>query len=515
MAETAPRTVVATVRAFARQHAIFRPGPLVVAVSGGTDSVALALILSELREEFGLVLHVAHFDHRTRPRSAPKDAAFVADLANLIGAPIRVGRAARAPKSEDDARTDRYAFLRRFASEIGAGAIATGHTMDDQAETVLLHLTRGAGLAGAAGMRPVRDGIARPLLAIGRAETHAMCAAAKIRPREDPSNESLRFARNRVRLRVLPELERINPQVRAALARFADAAAEVEAQFTSGKTVDPGDDARRDDPNIARRDAATAARRDGPSALGRADLDVRTLPTDPALRERALTDAWVDAGGITLSTSHRVALVKLARTTDGSSRIDLPGGQALREYFRLMFVRGNAAATAPAPIAAATSSSAIVAGKTALASVALARGKQVIWHGWRIALDMPSNASAYAGAVDAASAARLGVRSRRSGDRVAKLGKLQDVFVDAKVPARARDTWPLVTLDDAVIWVPGVTTPPQSGRIAIAAEPASIVSEPDSDSPTKGDYPVASSLPVRQVASKAVPRPRGGNRGRA
>ncbi len=504
MAETAPRTVVATVRAFARQHAIFRPGPLVVAVSGGTDSVALALILSELREEFGLVLHVAHFDHRTRPRSAPKDAAFVADLANLIGAPIRVGRAARAPKSEDDARTDRYAFLRRFASEIGAGAIATGHTMDDQAETVLLHLTRGAGLAGAAGMRPVRDGIARPLLAIGRAETHAMCAAAKIRPREDPSNESLRFARNRVRLRVLPELERINPQVRAALARFADAAAEVEAQFTSGKTVDPGDDARRDDPNIARRDAATAARRNGPSALGRADLDVRTLPTDPALRERALADAWVAAGGITLSASHRVALIKLASSTHGSRRIDLPGGQAVREYSRLILVRGNAAAA-----------SAPGSGPRVLAPVPLERGKQVLWHGWRITLDMPANGTPHAGAVDAPSATRLGVRARRPGDRIAAMGKLQDIFVDAKVPARARDTWPLVTLDDAVIWVPGVTTPPQSGRIAIAAEPASIVSEPVSDSPTKGDYPVASSLPVRQVASKAVPRPRGGNRGRA
>ena len=327
MAQPAPRTIVAAVRAFARQHAIFRPGPVVVAVSGGTDSVALALILAELREEFGLVLHIAHFDHRTRPRSAPKDAAFVADLANRIGAPIRVGRASRAPKSEDDARTDRYAFLRRFASEIGTAAIATGHTMDDQAETVLLHLTRGAGLAGAAGMRPVRDGIARPLLAIGRAETRAMCAAAKIRPREDPSNKSLAFARNRVRLRVLPELERINPQVRSALARFADAAAEFEAALPS-------------------------------AAPSRAELDVRTLPTDPALRERALAEAWVAAGGITLSASHRVALVKLASGTDGSSGIDLPGGQAVREYSRLIFVRGNAAVSAPARIGAAATAAA-------------------------------------------------------------------------------------------------------------------------------------------------------------
>lgn len=484
MAQPAPRTIVAAVRAFARQHAIFRPGPLVVAVSGGTDSVALALILAELREEFGLVLHIAHFDHRTRPRSAPKDAAFVADLANHIGAPIRVGRASRAPKSEDDARTDRYAFLRRFASEIGTAAIATGHTMDDQAETVLLHLTRGAGLAGAAGMRPLRDGIARPLLAIGRAETRAMCAAAKIRPREDPSNKSLTFARNRVRLRVLPELERINPKVRAALARFADAATEFEGALPSNAN-DASNSRRRGS------DAGT----DVPTA-NRMELDLHTLPTDPAPRERALADAWVAAGGITLSASHRVALIKLASGTDGSRRIDLPGGQAVREYSRLILVRGNAAA-ASAPGSA----------PSIPAPVPLERGKQVIWHGWRITLDMPANGTPHAGAVDAPSATRLGVRARRPGDRIAAMGKLQDIFVNAKVPARARDTWPLVTLDDVVIWVPGVTTPPQSGRIAIAAEPVP-------DSPTKGEHPGASYLPIRQVASRAVPRPQGGKRGR-
>jgi tRNA(Ile)-lysidine synthetase-like protein len=484
VAQSAPRTIVAAVRAFARQHSIFRPGPVVVAVSGGTDSVALALILAELREEFGLVLHVAHFDHRTRPRSAPKDAAFVADLANHIGAPIRVGRASRAPTSEDDARTDRYAFLRRFASEIGAGAIATGHTMDDQAETVLLHLTRGAGLAGAAGMRPVRDVIARPLLAIGRAQTRAMCAAAKIRPREDPSNVSLRFARNRVRLRVLPELERINPRVRAALARFADAAAEFEGALSSDAN-DASDSRRRD----------SGAGIDVPTA-DRAELDLRTLPTDPALRERALADAWVAAGGITLSASHRIALVKLASRSDGSQRVDLPGGHVMREYSRLIFVRGTAA-VASAPGSA----------PSVHAAVALERGAQVIWHGWRITLDMPVNGTPHAGGVDASSATHLGVRARRPGDRIANVGKLQDVFVDAKVPARERDTWPLVTLNDAVIWVPGVTTPPQSGRIAIAAEPVP-------DRPTNGERPRASYLPIRQVASKAVQRPRGEKRGR-
>jgi tRNA(Ile)-lysidine synthase len=330
-------------------------------------------------------------------------------------------------------------------------------------------------------MRPLRDGVARPLLTIGRAQTRAMCDAAKIRPREDPSTTSLRFARNRVRLRVIPELERINPQVRAALARFADAAAEVEAQI----------------PDV-----------NGLRGWGRAECDVRTLPTDPALRERALADAWVAAGGITLSATHRAALVKLASTTDGSRRSDLPGGQAMREYARLFFVRTAAASRALARGATERAEAAAPqAAARGMGSVVLRRGQQVTWHRWRIGLDMPGDGSGHVGAVDAASAARLGVRSRRPGDRVATLGKLQDVFVDAKVPARARDTWPLVTLDDVVIWVPGVTPPPRSGRVTIAAGPVT-------DSPTNGEYPGAGSVPIRQVASRAEPRPRGGKRGR-
>ena len=499
--------IVSSVRAFARRHAIFRPGPLVVAVSGGTDSVALALILAELREEFGLVLHLAHFDHRSRPRSSAADAAFVAEIADRIGAPIRVGRAEQAPKSEDDARRDRYGFLRRAASEIGAGAIATGHTQDDQAETVLLHLVRGAGLAGVAAMRPLRDGIARPLLAIGRAETEAICKAAKIRPREDPSNTSLKFARNRIRHRVMPELERINPQVRAALARFADAAAEVESHI-SETTVETrtGDDAadRRQDRGAARVSAAPEQDR---------VIDTTKLPTEPAFRERALTAWWHAATGVTLSSRHRAALQGLVSRTDGSQRIDLPGGQAIREYRRLRVniaaaSRSNAAAT-PAkvvpPRAAARSGRAAVPAAFAAAPRSLARGKVTEWHGWRIALDAASDGLPFSGTVDAPTASRLRVRGRRPGDRIATRGKLQDVFVNAKIPARLRDSWPLVTLDEEVIWAPGLTPAPRSGRIGIEAGPAA-------ESATARGSDLSRYFASGRVASSTERRPRGGNR---
>ncbi|MHB8631306.1 MAG: tRNA lysidine(34) synthetase TilS, partial [Candidatus Limnocylindria bacterium] len=222
---TTIRSIRAAVLAFVREHDLLPPGPLVVAVSGGADSTALLLLLAGAVPQLGLDLHVAHFDHRLRPRASARDAQFVADLAQRHGATIRIGRAERVPRSEDDARELRYAFLRRAALDAGAARIATGHTRDDQAETVLLHAARGSGLAGLAGMRPRRDDIVRPLLAIGRAETEAVCAAAGIVPREDRSNADLAYARNRIRHKVLPELERVNPQVRTALARIADAAA--------------------------------------------------------------------------------------------------------------------------------------------------------------------------------------------------------------------------------------------------------------------------------------------------
>ena len=506
MATPTPRVIVSSVRAFARRHNIFRPGPLVLAVSGGTDSVALALILAELREEFGLVLHVAHFDHRARPRSSAADAAFVAEIADRIGAPIRVGRAEQAPKSEDDARRDRYTFLRRAASEIGAGVIATGHTQDDQAETVLLHLTRGSGLAGVAAMRPLRDGIARPLLAIGRADTEAICRAAKIRPRDDPSNASLKFARNRIRHRVLPELERINPQVRGALARFADAAAEVESRIS--------DAARETQARAAGQEAQTrpdTTLHDG-ARPGDA-LDIADLPDDPSSRERLLATRWHEATGVTLASRHRTALLDLVSRTDGSRRIDLPGGQAVREYGRLRLAIGAAppdaiaarpqAAAARANAAAATIRAAVEA--DVATATALERGKITEWHGWRIALDVASNGLPFSGTVDASAASRLVVRGRRPGDRVATRGKLQDVFVNAKVPARLRDSWPLVTLDEVVIWAPGLTPAPHSGRIGIEAGPVGEFA-----APAESDLNRYS--PDGRVASSTERRPRGGNR---
>lgn len=295
------------VRRFAVANDLLRPGPVVVAVSGGTDSVALLLLLADLAPELGLVLHAAYFDHRIR-RTGSLDAQFVSDLAASVGATVRVGRAGARPKSEDEARDARYAFLRRVASERRAAAIATGHTRDDQAETVLLHITRGSGMAGLAGMRPSREGIVRPLLCVGRAETAAVCAAAGVTPREDPSNRSLRYARNRIRRRVLPELTAINPQAASALARLADAAADVAISERGRAEA-----------------ALAAASRDG-------TIDLDLLGPDAVVREDALALAWERATGRVLEARHREAVAAQAARADGRAALDLPGGQLVREH---------------------------------------------------------------------------------------------------------------------------------------------------------------------------------------
>lgn len=435
--------ILSTVRSYARAHNILRPGPLVLAVSGGTDSTALCLILSELKEEFGLVLHVAHFDHRARPRSAAADAAFVAELANHIGATLRVGRADAAPKSEDDARVARYEFLRRVARDLGATAIATGHTRGDQAETVLLHLVRGSGLAGLAGMRPERDGIVRPLLSLVRADTQAICKDARIRPREDATNRSLRFARNRIRLRVLPELAKLNPEVTLAIARLADAAADV-ADVAADRAAAVLKDAARDE--AARNSARDGAARDEVVAIDR-------LPSDDTVRTGALALWWERRTGRQLAARQRFALARLAASTAGSQALDLPGGRALREYALLRMARADDEGPQ-------------VRGQDG--PLTLESGRSGEWHGWRIALDLEMGGTAEVARVDAE---RVVIRGRRPGDRMSgpRGAKVQDVFTNAKVPARERDVWPLVTVEDEIVWIPGLTPPPRSGRSAVRA----------------------------------------------
>jgi tRNA(Ile)-lysidine synthase len=205
------------------RHQVFQPGERVLAaVSGGPDSLALLAALRQLLPSFPLRLTVAHFDHGWRAESVG-DAGFVEDLADRWGFDFIGGRAASdLPRTEAGARDARYAFLRRAAAESGSTAIALAHTRDDQVETLLLHLLRGSGTRGLAGMRYRAGDLARPLLGVDRRQVEHYLLSQALTPRRDPSNDDPRFARNRLRQVVLPAIDAFSPSARRLLAQTAE-----------------------------------------------------------------------------------------------------------------------------------------------------------------------------------------------------------------------------------------------------------------------------------------------------
>ncbi|HEY7191582.1 MAG TPA: tRNA lysidine(34) synthetase TilS [Vicinamibacterales bacterium] len=201
---------------------------MLVALSGGSDSVALALILRELSEHGGFdVVGLAHVNHRLRP-TADRDEAFCRTFADAIRLPIDVESvdvagyaAAQRLSVEDAARRLRYDFLHRAAVSMDADRVAVGHTRDDQAETFLLKLVRGAGLTGLAGIHPQRGEVIRPLLDVSRMDLRAFLDSRGQSWVDDETNDAIENPRNRIRHRVLPELNRVYASAANAIARTA------------------------------------------------------------------------------------------------------------------------------------------------------------------------------------------------------------------------------------------------------------------------------------------------------
>ena len=212
-----------------RAHDMVAPGDLVlVAVSGGPDSVCLVHTLHELRRLFRMKLAVFHFDHRLRPESAA-DAAYVRRLADRLGLRLHVRVAESSPAKGESveawATAQRWNSANDVRREIGAACTAEGHTLDDQAETVLLNLVRGTGIEGLSGIEPggAQTGMIQPLLDVTRDDVEAFCRAFHLRPHRDPMNEDRRYLRASIRHDVLPMLEHATGRgVRAPIARTAD-----------------------------------------------------------------------------------------------------------------------------------------------------------------------------------------------------------------------------------------------------------------------------------------------------
>jgi tRNA(Ile)-lysidine synthase len=418
------------VRAVQSSGTIAPGDAIVVAVSGGADSTALLHVLWRLREPWNLRLTAAHFDHGLRGDASRRDAEAVASLCRGLGVALATGRAGplHGPSLEAAARRARYAFLARVALGQGASKVAVAHHRDDQAETVLLRLLRGAGAEGLAGMRPVRPlasgvTLVRPLLAVGGEEVRAHCAAHGLPVREDETNRDLRFARNRIRHVLLPLLEReYQPGCRDALARAARLLAD-------------------DDEWLVRQAAEAFARLRRGAALDAAGL--AALPA--AVARRVIRLWWREACGRheALAFEHVEAL-RLGR------EVDLPGGRhATSAGGLLRLLPGRRRQTFAYALTLPGAADVPEAGVRVTARLSATAPQE---------LPSPSVAAGDADAV----AAPLTVRSRRPGDRFRPLGapgtrKLQDVLVDARVPREERDRIPVIAdAEGRILWVPGV-----------------------------------------------------------
>jgi len=305
---------------------------IVVAVSGGADSTALLLSIEELKRQQKLSTDVcvAHLDHRLRKSSA-KDAKWVAELAARLGFRSVLGRSkvaddARATRDnlEQAARNARYAFLERTAKRVSAKYVLTAHTMDDQAETVLLRLMRGSGGSGLGGMEAVRPlaknssiKLARPILWARRLETEDYCRLRKTEFLSDEMNDDQTFARVRVRKQLLPLMQSFNNRVVEALSRTA-------AQLREDGAV------LFNDSGALLRQAVVSTQQ---NETGTPALDVKVLANaPPALRRRALREWLSEARGSArrLEMVHLLRVENLLEGNAGGRLIELPGGGRVR-----------------------------------------------------------------------------------------------------------------------------------------------------------------------------------------
>ena len=443
--------VDALVRGALRQSGLGPGARIVAAVSGGPDSVALLHSLKRLRGETAFELHGAHLDHGLRGESSAADARFVAETFRGVGLPLTSGRAdvesfraQRRMSVEEAAREVRYDFLAGVAVERKADAVALGHTADDQAETVLMHVVRGSGIAGLVGMQPsgrreiggAEVLLVRPLLAATRQDTLEYCRALGVSPRLDESNQSPLMTRNRVRMEVMPLLKELNPQVRSALLRLSGAAQEQVSH------LDQQVDALR--PDVMRVEG-------GEVALARRLAGKLPDPVKSHLLRKAIATVKGDIKGI-----HKTHLNRMARMLTGpaSKTALLPGGLIFTIGYDEATLSAGAPSSIDLPPPLTRPHRLRVPGATAA-------------EGWLVTarIEPAHSETSHAGELTARlsralAGEPLSLRARAPGDRFQPLGmrghkKLKDFFIDEKIPRTHRDHLPLLVSPRGVAWVAG------------------------------------------------------------
>ncbi len=422
--------MVESVAAFAERWEMFAPGDRVgVAVSGGADSVCLLHVLMELAPRWNLKLEVLHVDHGLRGAASREDADFVEELARRLGLPFHLERAPGLEGNiEEAARELRRRFFFRMIGEAGLNSIALGHTRNDQAETVLFRLLRGAGSSGLAAMRPkTPEGIRRPLLEIGRNQILEYLRERRIPWREDHTNAELVFARNRIRHGLLPLLEREwNPAVVDTLCRTAILAAEDE-DFWAAEVERAAAQVLRQEPGMLVLDCARLAVL--PAALRRRVLRWAIARTKGALRG--------------VEFDHIQALMALATRPQGDGRLILPGVDALRSFDLIRLTTpGEARRTGNWSVPVSPP-----------ARIPLDSGKCLLC----LEFVSPKGYTGDTGLDGRRVTGMLQLRNWRPGDSYQPAGRrrperLKTLFQEARIPLWERRNWPILAMGEQIVW---------------------------------------------------------------
>ena len=388
-------------RAFNRAHGLIEKGDRIVcAVSGGADSMALLWSLYLLKEEWDLTVEAAHFNHHLRGEESDRDEAFVRDFCDGYGIPLYVGSAEVKPGKkglEAAAREARYAFLRTLP-----GKIATAHTADDNAETILLHLVRGTGLKGLGGIMPRNGNVIRPLLSVTRAQVEGLLEEYCVNHIEDSSNETDQFLRNRLRHGVMPLLRQENPRIAENLSAMALRLRQDEEALSS---------------------------------MADANADVPTLRSQsPAVRARSLEQFLKSSGVREPEGVHIDQAEALVFSDNPSARANFPGVTITRRYDRLEVLKNEEVP----------------------AETVLSLGETITFGPWTITCTEAETIENNDRTFTLIPEGPVRVRSRQSGDTLRLEGgtkSLKKRLIDKKIPAGQRAYLPVLEDDRGILAV--------------------------------------------------------------